>query len=174
MGWKALRAELSAEALFAVPLDSLVADTQGSLGYMIQRALREELLSRGLVDDVVTLVTEVEVAADEKATSEPTKPIGRFFPEEEAKALAAEHGWTMAEDGAQRGWRRVVPSPRPMRIVQLESIGALANLGTIVICCGGGGIPVVRRAGWHPGAQGCRIQGSRLSWRWRQIPPTKN
>jgi len=143
VGFQALRSELSKEHLFEVPLDSLVADTQGSLGYMIQRALREELRRRGMPFHVCSLVTEVEVNPDDQAFAEPTKPIGRFYSEEQAQTLAKERGWKMVED-SHRGWRRVVPSPAPVRIVQLNSIGEMTELGAVVICCGGGGIPVVR------------------------------
>lgn len=145
VGFQALRSELSSQVLHEVPLDSLVADTQGSLGYMIQRALREELRRRGLAFHVTSLVTEVEVDPDDRAFQEPTKPIGRFYTESEAQVLGRDRGWQMVED-SHRGWRRVVPSPAPVAIVQLDSIGELTEAGTIVICCGGGGIPVVRNA----------------------------
>ncbi|HHH28177.1 MAG TPA: carbamate kinase [Polyangiaceae bacterium] len=148
VGFQALRSELSKEQLFEVPLDSLVADTQGSLGYMLQRALREELLRRGMSHNVVSVVTEVEADPHDHAFKEPTKPIGRFYTEEQAKLLELERGWRMKED-AHRGWRRVVPSPAPVRIVQLESIARLTDQRSIVICCGGGGIPVVRDDGGH-------------------------
>jgi len=144
VGFEALRSELSRDELFEVPLDSLVADTQGSLGYMIQRALREELLRRGLALNVVSVVTEVQVDPDDQAFKEPTKPIGRFYPRDDAQVLVHDRGWEMAEDPHQRGWRRVVPSPAPVRIVQFESIARLTDMRSVVICCGGGGIPVVR------------------------------
>ncbi|MCA9624627.1 MAG: carbamate kinase, partial [Myxococcales bacterium] len=144
VGFQALRSELSREELFEVPLDSLVADTQGSLGYMIQRALREELLRRGITHNVVSVVTEVEADPDDDAFREPVKPIGRFYAEEEAQLLASRRAWRMRE--YPQGWRRVVPSPAPVRIVQLESIARLTDQRSIVICCGGGGIPVVRDA----------------------------
>ncbi|MEM9691035.1 MAG: carbamate kinase [Myxococcota bacterium] len=145
VGFQALRNELGAAELFEVPLDSIVADTQGSLGYLLQRALREELMRRGLPFNVASIVTEVEANPDDQAFKEPTKPIGRFYLEGEAEALRAERGWEMKEDPFQ-GWRRVVPSPAPVRIVQLASIGKLTESGSVVICCGGGGIPVVRQA----------------------------
>jgi carbamate kinase len=143
VGFQALRSELSRAELYEVPLDSLVADTQGSLGYMIQRALREELLRRGMAFDVVSVITEVETDPADHAFEEPTKPIGRFYTADDAVALKQERGWDMVED-PHRGWRRVVPSPAPVRIVQLESIARLTEMRSIVICCGGGGIPVVR------------------------------
>ena len=143
VGFLQLRSELARDELPQVPLDSLVADTQGAMGYMIERALRAELRRRGLEHEVVTVVTEVEVAADDPAFDEPSKPIGRFYPQAEAEALAAEHGWQLVED-PRRGFRRVVPSPAPTRIVQLPTIEKLAQLDVTVICCGGGGIPVSR------------------------------
>ena len=141
VGFLALRSELSSGVLHEVPLDSLVADTQGSIGYMIQRALREELHRRGLETPVVSLVTEVEVNPHDHAFEEPTKPIGSFHSEQEALELSAERGWVMVDD-SHRGWRRVVPSPAPVRVVQLDSIKALIDTGAVVVCCGGGGIPV--------------------------------
>ncbi|MCB9742698.1 MAG: carbamate kinase [Alphaproteobacteria bacterium] len=148
VGFQALRSELSRDHVFEVPLDSLVADTQGSLGYMIQRALREELRRRGLPFQVVSMVTEVEVDPEDQAFREPTKPIGRFYSEAEAELLSRRRGWKMVDD-SHRGWRRVVPSPAPVRVVQLDSIGRLTEAGTVVICCGGGGIPVMRDAEGH-------------------------
>jgi carbamate kinase len=146
VGFQALRSELSKDELFEVPLDALVADTQGSLGYMLQRALREELLRRGISHNVVSVVTEVETDPLDHAFKEPTKPIGRFYRADEARVLERDRGWRMVED-PHRGWRRVVPSPAPVRIVQLESIARLTDQRSIVICCGGGGIPVVRDEG---------------------------
>ncbi|HCP46391.1 MAG TPA: carbamate kinase [Deltaproteobacteria bacterium] len=142
-GFKALRSELSKEQLHEVPLDSIVADTQGSIGYMIQRALREELRHRGLPFVVAAVVTEVEVDPEDQAFKEPTKPIGRFYTAEEAGIISRERGWDLVED-AHRGWRRVVPSPAPVRILQLEQIRQLTEWGAIVVACGGGGIPIMR------------------------------
>jgi carbamate kinase len=150
VGFMVLRSEL-AEAqnvVHRVPLDSLVADSQGALGYMIQRALREELKRRGLDTEVVTLVTEVEVDPNDRAFSEPTKPIGKFYSREEAETLRRDHDWEMVED-SHRGWRRVVPSPAPVEIVQLETIRRLVKQGVTVVACGGGGIPVMRDAEGH-------------------------
>ena len=144
VGFLQLRSELARDHVHEVPLDSLVADTQGSLGYMIQRALREELRRRGIERDVVSVVTEIEVDADDDAFEEPTKPIGRFYTREESDLLAQQRGWQMVDD-AGRGYRRVVPSPTPVRIVQLETIKSLIAAGVIVVCCGGGGIPVTKR-----------------------------
>jgi carbamate kinase len=142
VGFMQLRSDLSKAFVHEVPLDSLVADTQGAIGYMIQRDLREELLRRGADTEVVTLITEVEVDPHDRAFSEPTKPVGKFYSEDDAEVLRRERGWKMAED-SYRGYRRVVPSPTPIRITQLETIRRLVADGVIVIACGGGGIPVM-------------------------------
>ncbi len=148
VGFMALRSELAKNRVHEVPLDSLVADSQGSLGYMIQRALREELQRRGVSGGVAAVVTEVRVDSNDQAFRDPTKPIGRFYSSEEAEALTAEHGWKMIED-SHRGYRRVVPSPVPQQIVQIDVIKDLIDSGVTVICCGGGGIPVTGDPGEH-------------------------
>jgi carbamate kinase len=148
VGFMALRSEIAAGTLHEVPLDSLVADTQGAIGYMIQRALREELRLRGLHVEVVAIVTEVEVDPHDHSFEEPTKPIGTFHTEEEARILERTRGWQLVED-AHRGYRRVVPSPAPTAIVQLDTIRRLVDDGVVVICCGGGGIPVTRDDDGH-------------------------
>ena len=143
VGFMALRSELSREHIHEVPLDSLVANTQGSLGYMVQRALGEEFRRRGFKHEVVSIITEVEVFPDDDAFEKPTKPIGRFYTDEESDTLAMDRGWDMVFVENQ-GWRRVVPSPIPRKIVQLRTIKRLLDQGVTVVCCGGGGIPVVR------------------------------
>lgn len=143
VGFMQLRSELARDTLPEVPLDSLVADSQGAIGYMIERALRAELRQRGNDSQVVTIVTEVEVDPDDPAFEKPDKPIGRFYSAAEAESLARERGWQLMHD-PKRGVRRVVPSPTPRRIVQLPTIEQLLKLGITVICCGGGGIPVSR------------------------------
>lgn len=148
VGFMQLRSELAKSQVHEVPLDSLVADSQGAIGYMIQRDLREELSRRNLPSEVVALVTEVLVDPEDRAFSEPTKPIGKFYSDEEARQLERERGWIMVED-SHRGWRRVVASPSPVEIVQIGTIERLARSGATVICCGGGGIPVVRRPDGH-------------------------
>jgi carbamate kinase len=148
VGFMQLRVELAKEHIHEVPLDSLVADSQGAIGYMIQRDLREELRRTGLVAEVATIVTEVEVDPHDRAFAEPTKPIGKFYSAEEAEQLKRERGWPMVED-SHRGWRRVVPSPSPIAIVQLDTIRRLVESGVTVIACGGGGIPVMRDAEGH-------------------------
>jgi carbamate kinase len=143
VGFMQLRVELSKHQIHEVPLDSLVADSQGAIGYMIQRDLREELERRGVRAEVVTVVTEVEVDPDDRAFTEPTKPIGKFYSAEDAETLRAERGWDMVED-SHRGWRRVVASPSPRSIIQLDTIHRLVDAGVTVIACGGGGVPVMR------------------------------
>ncbi len=146
VGFLQLRSEIAAGQIHEVPLDSLVADTQGAIGYMIERGLREILQQRGIEREVAALVTEVEVDPADPAFQHPTKPIGKFYSAEQAQQFQAERGWQMVED-AGRGWRRVVASPLPYNIVQLKTIAQLSQLGTTVICCGGGGIPVTRGEG---------------------------
>ncbi len=143
VGFMQLRSELARDTLPEVPLDSLVADSQGALGYMIERALRAELRRRGDETRVVTIVTEVEVDPQDPAFATPSKPIGRFYSAADAARLADERGWQLMTD-PKRGVRRVVPSPAPQRIVQLDTIEQLCDLGITVICCGGGGIPISR------------------------------
>ncbi|HOC81690.1 MAG: Carbamate kinase 1 [Synergistetes bacterium ADurb.Bin155] len=127
----------------AMPFDVCGAMSQGYIGYHIQQALSEALRDRGREIPVVTLVTQVVVDPGDPAFSNPTKPIGPFYTEDEAKAIAEERGFTMKED-AGRGWRRVVPSPDPKRIVELSAVKRLWDT-SIVITAGGGGIPVVEK-----------------------------
>ena len=143
VGYMQLRSELASDELHTVPLDSLVADSQGSLGYMIGRTLSNNLALHGRKRAVCCIITEVEISPDDPALRNPTKPIGKFYSKEETQKRIAERGWKMVEDSG-RGWRRVVPSPKPVRIVQLETIKHLVDAGVIVIACGGGGIPVVK------------------------------
>ena len=145
VGFMQLRSELASDEIHEVPLDSLVANTQGAMGYMIQRALREELRSLGLSTEVLSVVTEVLVDRNDRAFEEPTKPIGRFYSAQQAEQLSNSRGWDMVEDSF-RGYRRVVSSPSPVRVVQLPTIRRLVNDGVIVVACGGGGIPVHRTA----------------------------
>ena len=125
------------------PLSVCVAMSQAYIGYDIQNALREEFLNRGgKVPPVVTVVTQVRVDKDDPAFQNPTKPSGRFMTKEEAEAEAQKRGWNIKED-AGRGYRRVVASPKPKEIVELSAIKAMSDAGELVICCGGGGVPVV-------------------------------
>ena len=136
------RMELSAHELYSLPLDLIVAHTQGSIGYMLQQALSNELRRRGIRKNVVTLVTQVLVDATDSAFAHPTKPIGSFLTEEKAREFEKE-GWQVVED-AGRGWRRVVASPQPLRVVEEQAIRDLVANGHIVITVGGGGIPVIQ------------------------------
>jgi carbamate kinase len=144
VGFILRRSELSAHELHPVPLDYCGADTQGAIGYMFQRALRNEFKRRGMDKTAATIVTQVRVDAGDPAFQNPTKPIGAFLEEETAKERMAE-GKTFIED-AGRGWRQVVPSPQPVEIVEVEVIRDLVNHGFTVVATGGGGIPVVEGA----------------------------
>lgn len=143
VGFILLRSELSSNVLHTVPLDSCGADTQGALGYMIQQLLGNELHRIGVEVPVVTVVTQVTVDADDPAFQNPSKPIGPFYDEDRARRYQREQGWSVTED-AGRGWRRVVASPIPQEIVELEAIRSLLEDGFVVVGVGGGGIPVVR------------------------------
>ena len=144
VGFILRRNELAANEVHTTPLDLIVADTQGAIGYMLQQALHNELYSRGLKKSVVSLVTQVLVDADDPAFQNPSKPIGSFMDEAQARTFEAE-GWTVMED-AGRGWRRVVASPQPQAIIEAEAIQALIAQEHIVIAAGGGGIPVTQNA----------------------------
>jgi carbamate kinase len=124
-------------------LDVCVAQTEGSIGFMLQQAIRNRLESIGVPGEVATILTEVEVDANDSAFKRPTKPIGPFFTRYRAEALERDLGWTMRED-AGRGWRHVVPSPRPLRILNVDTIATMLEKAAVVIAAGGGGIPVVR------------------------------
>ena len=136
------RSELSAPEVPPMPMDYADADTQGVIGYMFQRALGNALRRRGIPRPVVTVVTQVVVDAHEPAMTRPTKPIGAFLTDEQARR-AKDDGWTVIDEPG-RGKRRVVPSPEPREIVELPAIRTLVSEDYLVIACGGGGIPVVR------------------------------
>ncbi len=127
----------------AMPLHVSVGMTQGMIGYWIQKALKEELSKNGILKNTTTIVTQVEVSKDDQAFKNPTKPIGPFYSEEEAQKVAAEKGYIIKEDSG-RGWRRVVPSPKPIRILESDAIIDFMKTGAIIIAAGGGGIPVVK------------------------------
>lgn len=130
------------------PLSVCVAMSQGYIGYDLQNALREELLDRGINKGVATVLTQVEVDPEDPAFKNPTKPIGSFMTKEEADKMVAERGYQVVED-AGRGYRRVVASPRPQAVVELDTIRALVDSDHIVVACGGGGIPVFKTEGHH-------------------------
>ena len=129
----------------AMPFDVCGEMSQGMIGYHIQQCLTKVLKRRGINKTAVTLITQVVVDKDDPGFANPTKPIGPFYVEEEAQAIAAEKGYVFKEDSG-RGWRRVVASPKPVEIVELDAVKALNNDGFVVITTGGGGIPVVRNA----------------------------
>lgn len=127
-----------------MPLDICVADSQGGIGYMIERQIENILRENNIRKNVVTVVTQVVVDKNDPAFSEPTKPVGRFYLKEEAELLARSGGFIFKEDSGKRGWRRVVPSPEPKEIVNKKTIRDLVTRGNIVIAAGGGGVPVYR------------------------------
>ena len=141
VGFILLRSDLARNVLHQVPLDSCVADTQGALGYQIGQTLANELKRQGIQKPIATVVTQVLVDNRDPAFANPTKPIGSFYTEEEAQKHKAESGWTLKED-AGRGWRRVVASPKPLRIVEENTVRLLLEQDVVVIAVGGGGIPV--------------------------------
>ena len=136
------------EKYIPCPLSVCVAMSQGYIGYDLQNALREELLDRGIVRGVSTVLTQVEVDPNDPAFQHPTKPIGSFMSREEAEKMVAERGYDVVED-AGRGYRRVVASPKPVSIVEIDSIRDMVEAGLVVVACGGGGIPVFRSQGHH-------------------------
>ena len=136
------------EKYIPCPLSVCVAMSQGYIGYDLQNALREELLNRGIQKGVATVLTQVEVDPDDPAFQNPTKPIGAFMTKEEADALVKERDYKVVED-AGRGYRRVVASPKPVSIVEIQSIQDMVEAGLVVVACGGGGIPVFKTEGHH-------------------------
>jgi carbamate kinase len=144
VGFILARSEIAAkvEGLHEVPLDVCGADSQGAIGYSLQQTLQNELYKRGIKKPVATVITQVLVDKEDKAFQNPSKPIGGFMDEAEASKRAAEQGWSVVED-AGRGWRRVVASPLPKEVVELESVKTLIDAGVVVITVGGGGIPVI-------------------------------
>ncbi len=147
VGFILRRSEIAARVagMHEVPLDVCGADTQGALGYALQQNLHNAFRSRGMQKDVTTVVTQVRVDLDDPAFIGPTKPIGGFMEETEAQARVAREGWAVVEDSG-RGWRRVVASPEPKEIVELDAIRTLLDAGIVTIAVGGGGIPVALNA----------------------------
>lgn len=142
VGFILRRSELAAHELHEVPLDVCGADSQGAIGYALQQTLYNHFLDMGIDRKVATVVTQVEVDAKDPAFANPSKPIGSFMGEEDARRRIEVDGWDCSED-AGRGWRRVVASPKPKRIVELDAVRTLLDAGIVVITVGGGGIPVV-------------------------------
>jgi carbamate kinase len=141
VGFILRRSEIADGQVPTVPVQYAVGDTQGAIGFMFQNALGNALLGKGLRTPVVTLVTQTLVDRRDPAFAKPDKPIGSFLTEDVARRLAAELGWTVMRDG-DRGWRRSIASPRPVRVIEAPIIERLAREGVLIIACGGGGIPV--------------------------------
>ncbi len=138
-----LRVELSREQVTPMPLYMCGGSTQGEIGFMVANTLTNLFIDAKVERPIAAIVTQVEVDREDKAFSDPTKYVGMFYSEDEAKALAKSMGWTVKEDSG-RGWRRVVASPWPKQIVEVDIISALLKSGAIVVCVGGGGVPVYR------------------------------
>lgn len=144
--------EEAAAVVPPLPLDVLNGESQGFIGYMMQQCLTNELQKSGIDKKVVCLVSRVEVDPEDSAFQDPSKPVGMFYDEAMAQELMATKGWTLKPD-AGRGWRRVVPSPKPLKIVERDSIVSLIENGFVTIACGGGGIPVVKKADGYEGIE---------------------
>ncbi len=144
VGFILMRSELTRDVLHQVPLANCVADTQGSIGMQIAQTLQNAFRRLGSEQQVVAVVTQVLVDPEDPSFANPTKPIGPFMSEAEARQREENDGWAIAED-ANRGWRRVVPSPAPLEILEMPTIHALVESDTIVVAAGGGGIPVIRK-----------------------------
>src|SRR5512136_645508 len=144
VGFILRRSEIAAKAegMHEVPLDVCGADSQGAIGYALQQTLQNELFQRKISKNVATVITQVLVDRDDPAFKNPTKPIGGFMDEGEAKRREADMKWNVVED-AGRGWRRVVASPIPKEVVELDTVETLIKTGTVVVTVGGGGIPVI-------------------------------
>jgi len=144
VGFILRRSEIAArvEGMHEIPLDVCGADSQGAIGYALQQTLQNELYKRKIKKNVATVITQVLVDRNDQAFQNPSKPIGSFMDEAEANRRATDMGWSVVED-AGRGWRRVVASPFPQEVVELETVKALLGAGVVVITVGGGGIPVI-------------------------------
>ena len=143
------RVELTAQQIFDIPLHVIDANIQGAMGYMLQQGLRNELTRRNIRRKIATFITQVEVDPEDPAFGHPTKPVGNFYSEEDAREKMASENWKMVEDSG-RGWRRVVASPHPVAVVESEAIAASVS-EVVPIAGGGGGIPVVCRDGMYTG-----------------------
>ncbi len=152
VGFILRRSELSIHELHPVPLDYCGADTQGAIGYMFQQALDNEFVKRGIRKQTTTVITQTLVDKNDPAFQNPSKPIGSFMDKDTAVTHREKEGWAVVED-AGRGWRRVVPSPLPQKIVERDAIDALVKAGFVVVCSGGGGIPVIEENGQLVGVE---------------------
>ena len=144
VGFILMRSEIAKTVLHQVPLESCVADTQGAIGYQVEQTLMNELRRQGISKQMVAVVTQVVVDKNDPAFKNPAKPIGPFFSPEDAEHHRKEDGWAVKEDSG-RGWRRVVPSPKPLEIIEQDVIRTLLENDIVVIAVGGGGIPVIRK-----------------------------
>lgn len=145
VGFILLRSELARDKIHQVPLANCVADTQGSIGMQIAQSLQNEFRHQGVEQAVTAIVTQCVVDEKDPSFGRPTKPIGPFMSEEEARQHERDDGWVIGED-AGRGWRRLVPSPAPLEVIELPAIRTLLDSGNLVIAAGGGGVPVIYRA----------------------------
>ncbi|MCX6153588.1 MAG: carbamate kinase [Candidatus Kapabacteria bacterium] len=152
VGAALLRSERASTEVYTHPLDMCVATTQGEIGYIIQRAMQFELQAAGLIRQVVTLPTMVRVNADDRAFKNPSKPIGPFYEKKVAEQRKRQLGWDIIEDAA-RGYRRVVASPEPVEVLELELIKTISEMGIITIALGGGGIPVISDGKFFKGCE---------------------
>jgi carbamate kinase len=152
VGFLAIAAEMASDVVPEPPLDVLGAESQGQIGYLMSQALHAAFLERGITREIAVVVSQVVVRTDDPAFAHPTKPVGPVYDEATARAHADERGWTIAPDGTH--WRRVVPSPLPLRLVEASSVRSLVEAGVLVIASGGGGIPVAELAdGRHEGRE---------------------
>jgi len=152
VGAQLLRSERASDQVPGQTLDVCGAASQGEIGYLLSQSLYDELSSAGVNVPVVSVVTQTVVREDDPAMRRPTKPIGPFYSRARAEELQRQLGWAIVEDAA-RGYRRVVPSPEPVEIVELDVIRSLMNRGVLVVACGGGGIPVIRCGGQLKGVE---------------------
>ena len=152
VGAALIRSERASDQVYGHPLDVCDATTQGEIGYLLQQSLCNELAAQGKMHPVATVVSQVVVSADDPAMKKPTKPVGPFYTRTDAEEKQRTLGWKVVEDAA-RGWRRVVPSPEPLEIVEEGIIRGLLAQGVLVIAVGGGGIPVVREGGQLRGVE---------------------
>ena len=136
-----------------MPMDFCVSETQGSIGYLIEQAFRNIFVKNNMKRNVVTLVTQVEVNGEDPMFKNPTKPVGPYYSEEEAEEYAAETGAIFREDPKGNGWRKVVASPKPLRVVNIDIVKQLAEAGNVVVTVGGGGIPVIVKDGYTIGVE---------------------
>lgn len=152
VGAQLIRSEMASQQVYELPLDSCDASTQGELGYVLENAMRTALRELGIRIPVLTILTQVLVDELDPAFSSPSKPVGPFYSKEVAEKKRSELGWKLIEDAA-RGYRRIVPSPCPREIVELEAIKYCLSQGFIVIAAGGGGIPVIDKGGAYRGVE---------------------